>query len=333
MKTSSKLWIIIPSVIGGLVLIASMLLVFCPNLVAHIMRASFAGTNAVKPAGYEAMESAVVAHKDLEYTSEFGDNKLDLYLPKNANELAPLPIIIWVHGGAFVGGDKIYATYYATALSSNGYAVASMNYMRAPEAKYPTPIVQLGEVCEWLVSKSADYNLDPTRFVFAGDSAGAHIVSSFANVQTSPEYAELLGLTPTPIVPASAIKGMLLYCGPYDMAKTANVGGFFGFFLFRAAWTYFDTKDWANEYADKATLTQNITSVFPPTFITDSNTASFEDQGKELADALSSKGVSVSSYFMPLEFEKTSHEYQFDMSTPAGAECYARTLTFLADVL
>ena len=329
-KRKKRILIIVPSVIAALLAITVLAFVLFPNPSAFLMREMFKKPNISKPDGYDSMQTKITVEKNLQYTSKYKDNYLDLYLPKVENAKKS-PLIIWVHGGAYVGGDKSDIVYFATALASEGYAVASINYRRAPEAKYPVPIIQLREATEWLKSAADTYNLDMTKLVYAGDSAGAHTVSTFALVQTNPDYAALSGLTATAAAPASAIKCLLLYCGPYDVAATANAGGFFGFMIKRAGWAYFGAQDWAKKFSGIATTKNHITASYPPSFISDGNTASFPEQGKDLALALQSKSVSVTAYFPKPEFEKAAHEYQFLMNTPAGKECYALTKAFLSD--
>lgn len=300
------------------------LFVVSPTPTALLLRKLFEKPSLAPPDGYAAMERAVTANLDLTYPSAHGDNTLDLYLPNDADE--PLPVIIWVHGGAYVGGDKSDARLYATALASEGYAVISMNYERAPEAKYPTPITQLGEVCAWVRTNAEAYTLDPERLILAGDSAGAHTAATFALIQTNPAYAEEIGIAPS--VALQSIRGTILCCGPYDVQSMGEIKSVFGFFLARAGWAYFGSRAWVDEYAI-VSVAAHVTADFPPTFLTDGNTNSFEPQGRELVAALDALGVPVTSLFIDLADEITQHEYQFQMNPPAGEQCYEMILEFL----
>ena len=328
--------IIIPlCAVAAVILTAAIVFSLTPVPVSLLIRKAFESPKLTPPDGYAEIEANVTAYRDIEYPSAHGDpsvrgdNALDLYLPKD--EIGDkLPVIIWVHGGAFVGGDKSDARFYCTTLANDGYAVISMNYARAPEALYPTPVLQIGEVCEWLTANAGAYSLDSERIILAGDSAGAHSAAQFALIQTNPEYANLISIPAS--VPGEHIKGLLLYCGPYDMRMTANMeSSLFGFFINQAAWAYLGARNWEESYDRILTIENHITPNFPPVFITDGNTASFELQGMRLAAALEGIGVSVSTYFVPRETEKTAHEFQFQMSTPAGVECYGRTLGFLRE--
>src|SRR5690606_11211703 len=105
-----------------------------------------------------------------------------------------LPVILWVHGGAFLGGDKSDITEYAVQVASKGYIVANMNYELAPGAKYPAPLHQVDEAYRFIEKQAESFGMDLDRLYFAGDSAGAQIVSQFVNIQVDEEYARLVGI-------------------------------------------------------------------------------------------------------------------------------------------
>ncbi|MDF9547855.1 alpha/beta hydrolase, partial [Bacillus cereus] len=72
------------------------------------------------------------------------------------------------------------------------------------------------------------------------------------------------------------------------------------------------------------------TKDYPPTFITDGNTASFENQAKALASELESKRVPTEKLFFDRNISgELAHEFQFKMNTPAGRETFNKVLEFL----
>jgi len=311
--------------VAVLVIALFILLFVTPVPLSLLMRKLFENPAISPLKGYASMEARVTVYLDVAYESQHKSNTLDIYLPKDADK--PVPVVLWIHGGGYVGGDKRDVRYYAVSLASEGYAVISMNYARAPEARYPTPIMQIGDVFGWISEYSADYLLDANQIVLAGDSAGAHSAAIFAAIQTNPAYGNELGIKAS--IASERIKGLLLYCGPYDVGMMNEIGGAMGLLLNRAGWAYFGTRGWMDTFAERATVRTHVTEAFPPAFITDGNTASFELQAIALADALDAAGVKCERYFIPLAIEKTAHEYQFLMDTEAGAECYRRTLAFL----
>ena len=315
-----------------IMLIIIALLIFCivfvtltPYPAAYFLRSLFKKPNMAPPLNYATMEENVVVYSDLEYPSSFPNNTLDVYLPKNTDENTP--VVLWIHGGAYVGGDKSDIRYYATALASEGYAVVCMNYALAPEHNYPTPLMQIDDMMNWINSVSDEYSFDISCIILAGDSAGAQLAMQYVIAVNSTAYAAQSGICISPL--PYEIKGLLLYCGPYNAQRMANADGVLKFFLQRSAWAYFNTDNWVEEFGYVISVDAHITPFLPPAFITDSNTLSFEAHGIDLVHAFQVNNIYVESYFFSVDFEKTIHEYQFLMDTPAGEECFRRTLYFL----
>ena len=303
--------------------------VFSPIPVSMITRLCFTWDGSVAPDNYEDIKAQVEVFGDLVYTSEYEENLADIYIPKNKED-GPAPVILWVHGGGFVGGGKKDAEKYATALASEGVAVICIDYGRAPEAKHPVPLIQTDEAYLWLKSVAGEYNIDMDRLVLAGDSAGAHIAAQFAAIQSNADYAEGLGFEQN--VPLHTLKGTLLFCGPYDVAMLGDYDNFaVDFVLGQIAWAYLGEKNMVEQFAYELTIPNHITSDFPPTFITDGNFLSFEEHGMELAYILGENGVLVEKYFIPREVKRARHEYQFIMNTDIGKESFSKVVNFLKD--
>lgn len=87
--------------------------------------------------------------RDISYVTHGHErNKLDLYLPDSDT---PLPLIIWVHGGAFRVGSKEGGSDIVPALDylERGYAVASINYRLSQHAIFPAQIVDCKAAVRW----------------------------------------------------------------------------------------------------------------------------------------------------------------------------------------
>ena len=325
-KRKRKLSLIILSGIALFLVISTVFTLLSPIPVSFLIRAAFNKKIAVAPDNFEEIKNNVKVIKNLNYSSEYKDNTADIYIPKNKS--GSVPVVLWIHGGAFVGGNKEDIEIYATAFANEGIAVVCMNYRRAPEVKYPVPAIQANDAYLWIKNISDEYSFDISRFVIAGDSAGAHIAAQFTAIQSNPDYADEMGFEQT--VPLNTFKAVLLFCGPFDVGKM-NEGNssVINFFIERAAWAYFGEKDWRKHFSSGATISNHVTNKFPPAFITDGNSMSFESHGKELADTLKNKGVLVETYFIPIETETVTHEYQFIMNTSVGKESFYKTVNFL----
>jgi acetyl esterase/lipase len=250
---------------------------------------------------------------------------LDIYAPAGA---APgsLPTIVWVHGGGFISGRRQDVANYAKILAGRGFAVVNIDYSIAPEAVYPRPIEETARALQFLTVNSSKLGIDSNRLLLAGDSAGAQIAAQVANLITSPAYAKAVGIT-APIQPRQ-LKGVLLFCGPYDLDMFNN-----GWFSQTAAWSYSGTRDYrANKPFQLMSVAKYVTPAFPPAFITAGNGDPLGPQSVALAKALQAKGVRIETlFFAPDRQPPLGHEYQFDLRDPAAKEALERAVTFASN--
>lgn len=112
--------------------------------------------------------------RDLQYL-EGGHqrNRLDLYLPAKAE--GRLPLVVWIHGGAWLAGSKEACP--AVPLTAKGYAVASINYRLSQHAVFPAQIEDCKAAIRWLRANGVKYQLDPDHIGVWGSSAGGHLVA------------------------------------------------------------------------------------------------------------------------------------------------------------
>lgn len=99
--------------------------------------------------------------------------QLDLYQPQDVK--VPTPVLVWLHGGAFISGDKATAGKYAPMFARQGIAVASVNYRLVPGAHFPAQVHDVKGAIRFLRASAAKYNLDVNHIGVLGTSAGASI--------------------------------------------------------------------------------------------------------------------------------------------------------------
>lgn len=141
--------------------------------------------------GMSMLPSAQV-ERDIPYGSD-PKQRLDVYRPEHPQNA---PILLMVHGGAWMIGNKRNAAGLVNKLSRwnpKGYIVISTDYRLLPEAD---PWVQANDVAKALAfvqAKAASWGGDPTHVVLLGHSAGAHLVSLLAS---DPNLARNNGVQP-----------------------------------------------------------------------------------------------------------------------------------------
>lgn len=112
-------------------------------------------------------------HADLQFASVDGKELLlDLYLPENAEDS---PLVIWIHGGGWRGGNKNGCSI--KWLTEHGYSIASISYRLTQQAKFPAQIHDVKAAVRWLRAHADDYGYDPERIAVAGSSAGGHLAA------------------------------------------------------------------------------------------------------------------------------------------------------------
>ncbi len=277
----------------------------------------------------ECME-AVEVMTDLTYMSEDENNTYDLYLPKQRE--GKLPVIFWVHGGAFVAGDNAGVANWAYMLAREGAAVVTVDYQWVPEITYPGQTRQVEECILEVMGQAEELQLDTDRVVLAGDSAGAHLAAQCALLATNPEYEEVLGIES--VLDTEDLKAVLLYCGPYDVSKMMGYDNkILNYFVSTIGWSMFGEKDWQqSEMLNTTAIVDYLTEDFPPAFVTDGNTGSFEEHGKELAAALDKLGITNHTLFFNKYEKEVGHVYEADLKTEEAMKCFNETMDFLREL-
>jgi acetyl esterase/lipase len=155
------------------------------------------------------------AYSDVAYATVSSAQKLDLYIPTGDG---PFPVVIVVHGGAFLMGDKAAgdATTGIDQLLGLGFAVASVNYRLSGEAKAPAQIQDLKTAVRFLRANAGEYKLNTEKFGAWGGSAGGSLVSLLG---TSCGVAELEGAELGNAEQSSCVQAVVDWFGPIDFLQ------------------------------------------------------------------------------------------------------------------
>ena len=104
-----------------------------------------------------------------------GTNTLDLILPKNLIDGAPVPLIVFVHGGYWQELSKKESLFLGKQILDEGYAFAAIDYSLCPSVKIEQIVDECRMALSWLKSAGSSYGYDSEKIILTGSSAGAHL--------------------------------------------------------------------------------------------------------------------------------------------------------------
>ena len=134
---------------------------------------------------------------DLPYRDD-GDPRhmLDLIRPEGEGVL---PVIVEIHGGAYIACEKNINRLHARWFARQGFAVVNGDYTLHPEGTFRQNLQELADLFSWIGLNAARYGLDTEHVYLSGDSAGGHLVLLYAMLQGSAEMQECFGVRPSSV--------------------------------------------------------------------------------------------------------------------------------------
>jgi triacylglycerol lipase len=153
----------------------------------------------------------VKVERDVKYGAA-DRNLLDTFVPDVAEKSRP--VLIFVHGGAFVGGNKRTAPdspFYDNIMlwaAKNGFVGVNVTYRLAPLAPWPAGAEDLASAVQWVKDNLGERGGNPARIYLMGHSAGAVHVASYVS---HPEFHKVKG---------GGLAGAIMVSGIYDLTAT-----------------------------------------------------------------------------------------------------------------
>lgn len=239
-------------------------------------------------------------------------NVLDVYRPKDVK--GKLPVIVSVHGGGWIYGDKELYQHYCMSLAQRGFAVVNFTYRLSPEHKFPGQLEDTVKVFKWVLNHANEYKMDTENIFAVGDSAGGHILSLFCVLCSNPEYAAKYSFkVPEGFVP----KAVALNCGVYDLNPENSPGGT----TLSLMKKHILPKKGTEEELRGISTVNYITAQFPPCFIMTSNEDFLKEQPKSLIPKLEEAGVPYEYKLYGDEQNPLGHVFHLDMRNETGKLC------------
>ncbi len=282
--------------------------------------------NALRPWIYNPSPPKVGSYEAGIKYGPFVKQSVDIVRPPND---PPYPILIWLHGGGFMAGDKSLYKGVSQSYAHHGYLVFNANYRLGPRWKFPAQIRDTARVICWATEQAEKYGGDPTKVFIAGDSAGAYLASFYAAALHRPLLFERLGITRG--VPKESIRGLLLFYGLYDLKFLMESEFPPVRVLFEGL---VDKKDKALDrayIAEVASPLRQLDMNFPPCFISAGEKDPVFSQSAALVEALEENGVAHTRlFFSKTEHPEAGHAFLNFYQKKCARAATAASLDFLA---
>lgn len=162
--------------------------------------------------------NSISVERDIVYDDALPDVcTLDIYCPPLKGR-DKYPVLVDVHGGGWITGDKHWRRGLNRAFADMGLCVISPNYGLSPRFKYPECVKHLFACFKWICDHAEERRLDLDNVLITGDSAGGQLACLVLAIQNNAEVKARIGAVDSPL----RFKGGMLVCGAYDPDSMAK---------------------------------------------------------------------------------------------------------------
>lgn len=162
-------------------------------------------------------------YRDIPYKNRTGKElMMDIFLPEDVAPGTELPVIVNIHGGALIEGDKKYSAGFCKKVAKRGFLVFSLEYRLVPDVKV---YEQFDDVCagmDCVGRKLVDFDVDVRKIFVMGESAGAYLATYVAAMKKSEILQKAIGYEP----PRITFKAMGLMSGMFYTTRNDKLGKF-----------------------------------------------------------------------------------------------------------
>lgn len=279
------------------------------SITSFAVRALFKYGDDKRDAGLRT-PSDIQRFNDIQYGPFRQSNVLDVYRPWEAD--GKIPVIISIHGGGWVYGDKDRYQYYCMSLAQHGFAVINFTYRLAPKYKFPAGLEDTNNVVRWMLKNAEQYGFDTAKVFFVGDSAGAHMLGLYSCICTNPEYAGMIGITaPRGFVPTA----VALNCGVYHVEKRKKKG------LTDRLMADLMPHKGTEEELKKVCVIPYVNGKFPPAFVMTAEGDFLKDQAEPMVETIKACGGKAEYHYYGDEDHVLGHVFHCNMKSEDAKQC------------
>ncbi len=288
------------------------------------VRTNFGRGDAERDRGLTTPED-IVRFDNIAYGPDPRWQLLDVYRPAG-HEGEKLPVIVSVHGGGWVYGDKDGYQFYCMSLAARGFAVVNFSYRLAPESKFPASLEDTNAVFAWVLGHAGEYGFDAENVFAVGDSAGGHNLMMFTAMCTNPAYAAHFDFAPpVGFVP----RGIGLNCAAILVVMSEREEDVFFTSLM---------KDYLPEQGSERELELIhtlgwVTEAFPPVFLMTAEQDMLKADAMALSQKLMEKNVPFVFRYYRDEEETLGHVFHLNVRSKAAGLCNDEQCRFFRSLM
>jgi acetyl esterase/lipase len=159
------------------------------------------------------------------YSAPNGYRELEMEVYVPSSRTAPVAVVVWIHGGAWLFGARKYPPDYwpsglvFQSLIDAGIAVAAIDYRHSREAPFPAQLHDAKAAVRYLRHFAEVFGIDAERIGVWGESAGGHLAALLALTAGAPEYEGTDGVRG----PASSVLAVVDFYGVSNLATMPSL--------------------------------------------------------------------------------------------------------------
>ena len=168
---------------------------------------------------FQLRDARVHIDRDVPYKST-GSKAHRVNVYRRADGRTGCPTLLFLHGGAWVFGDKReQGIPFMLHLAAHGWVCVTANYRLSPKATFPDHLIDVKDALRWVREHAAEYGADPDFVVVSGASAGGHLAALVALTANEPAYQPGFEDVDT------TVQGCVCWYGVYDLTNRVGARG------------------------------------------------------------------------------------------------------------
>lgn len=167
---------------------------------------------------FDFADDQVRVISNLPYSEAGKRGHLDIYLPAGDDAIKDAPVLLQIHGGAWIYGAKEHqGRPLMNQMAAKGWVCVAINYRLSPRDPWPAHIVDVKRAIAWVKDNIADYGGDPDYLAITGGSAGGHLTALAALTPGDPEFQPGFEEADT------SVRAAVPFYGVYDFAGSTGL--------------------------------------------------------------------------------------------------------------